>query len=179
VNTDQIDAQVWSTAVSGNSVFTLMIEFAGNANGNALGVYNANEAVPTLFEVFPGTAVPGWHAMISFLNNGNLVVTRFDQNSLVLSQSTYLNVNKNAFGFYMQGPGGTFYSQDGRNTGTLAQMVAYEGNGPGAGEWWLCFEDLPSGGSDHDFDDAVVILESVLPVGTESTSLGAVKALYR
>jgi hypothetical protein len=179
VNTDQIDAQVWSTTLSGNSVFTLMIEFAGNAGSNAIGVYNADEVAPTLFEIFPGSAVPGWHALISFTNSGNLVVTRFDENNAVINQTTYLNVHKNSFGFYMQGPGGLFYSQDGRNVGAAAQMVSYEGNGQGSGEWLLCFEDTPSASSDNDFNDAVVILESVLPVATKPTTLGAVKALYR
>jgi len=33
--------------------------------------------------------------------------------------------------------------------------------------------------SDRDFDDAIVIVESVVPVKTETSTLGAVKALYR
>src|SRR5262249_8238006 len=39
VNTDQLDAQVWTTSVSGNATFTLMIELAGNAAANNIGVY--------------------------------------------------------------------------------------------------------------------------------------------
>ena len=58
VLTDQLDAQVWNTSVSGNATFTLMIEFAGNAGGNSLGVYNANNPAP-LFQVFPGAASAG------------------------------------------------------------------------------------------------------------------------
>jgi len=176
VLTDQVNAQVWSTSASGNSVFTLMIELAGNASGNALGVYNANDGAPTLFEVFPGSAAQGWHALISF-SSGNLVVTLFDNNSLIMGQALYVGVDKNAFGFYLAGPGGTFYSQDGRNGGTAAQMLTYAGTGMNFGEWWLCFED--TAGGDRDFEDAVVILESVVPVATKQATLGAIKALYR
>lgn len=179
VNTDQVDAQVWSTSISGHSVFTLMIEYAGYANSNAIGVYNADEASPTLFEVFAGTAQPGWHALISFMSSGNLSVTRFDENSNIISQTTYIDVHKNSFGFYLQGPGGLFYSQDGRNPSSAARMVTYAGTGQNFGEWWLCFEDLPVGSSDQDFEDAVVILESVVPVPTEATTWGSVKARYR
>jgi hypothetical protein len=180
VQTDQVNAQIWSTSASGNSVFTLMIELAGNAAGNAIGVYNANDAVPALFEVFPGAAAAGWHAMISFQSSGNLVVTLFDNNSAIIGQNTYLNVDKNAFGFYLAGPGGTFYSQDGRNAGSVPQMLTYAGTGVNFGEWWFCFEDLtPAGGSDNDFEDAIVILESVVPLATKAVTFGGVKGLYR
>jgi hypothetical protein len=180
VLTDQINAQVWSTSASGNSVFTLMIELAGNASGNAIGVYNASEGAPTLFEIFPGSAAAGWHALISFQGSGNLVVTLFDNNSAFLGQVTHLNVDSNAFGFYLAGPGGTFYSQDGRNAGAQAQMLTYAGTGVNFGEWWFCFEDLEvASGSDQDFEDAVVILESVVPIATKQVTWGAVKGLYR
>jgi len=67
VGTDQVpDAQRWKTTVSGNSSMTLMIELASDANGNSLGVYNAGDVSPTLFEIFPGTAVAGQYAMASF-----------------------------------------------------------------------------------------------------------------
>lgn len=179
VNTDQVDAQVWSTAASGNSVFTLMIEYAGYANSNAIGVYNADEGAPSLFQIFPGNASPGWHALISFPLSGNLIVTLFDASSNVIGQTTYPGVHRNSFGFYLQGPGGLFYSQDGRNLGAKAQMVTYAGTGANVGEWWLCFEDLAPNVTDDDYQDAVLVIESVNPVATQPSTLGAVKALYR
>ncbi|HKW14508.1 MAG TPA: hypothetical protein VJS69_08485 [Candidatus Krumholzibacteria bacterium] len=179
VNTDQVDAQVWSTTASGNSVFTLMIEYAGYANSNNVGVYNSDEAAPTLFQIFPGSASPGWHALISFPSSGFLIVTLFDENSNVITQTSYPGVHRNSFGFYLQGPGGLFYSQDGRNAGAKAQMVTYAGTGLNSGDWWLCFEDLAPGVTDDDFEDAVLVLESVNPVKTAQTTLGQLKALYR
>jgi len=113
--TDQLDAQVWTSSVSGNASFTLMIELAGNASQNAIGIYNTNAPPnPPLFQVFPGVASAGWHASAHF-GGGNLVVTLFDNNAIIQGQTFYAGVNPNAFGFYLQGPGGTFYSQDARN----------------------------------------------------------------
>ena len=178
VYTDQIDAQSWSTSASGNSVLTLMVEFAGNAAGNAIGVYNTDDAAPVLFEVLPGAAIAGWHAMISF-SGTSLFVYRFDNNNALMGSSVYNGVHPNSFGFYINGPGGLFYSQDGRNPGPNPQMLTYAGTGVNFGEWWLCFEDTQFANSDKDFDDAIVIVESVVPVKTQYSTLGAVKALYR
>lgn len=179
VLTDQINAQSWSTSASGNSVFTLMVEYAGNEAGNAIGVYNTDDAAPVLFEVFPGVASQGWHAMISFTAT-QLVVYLFDGANALVSFTTYNGIHPNSFGFYLAGPGGTFYSQDGRNPGTSAQILTYGGTAANYGEWWMCFEDVSIGaGSDADYDDAVIIVESVVPVKTTPMTLGGVKALYR
>jgi hypothetical protein len=179
VNTDQLDAQEWNTSISGNSTFTLMVEFAGNAASNNIGVYNAGAAVPPLFQVFPGAASAGWFATCHFAT-GNMVVTLFDNNSVIQGQTTYLGVTANDFGFYLQGPGGTFYSQDARNAGGVAQALTYAGTGQNFGDWWECFEDLsPAGGSDRDFDDAVLLLQSVGPTPTANRSWGAIKTLYK
>ncbi|HET6349401.1 MAG TPA: hypothetical protein VFH88_10005 [Candidatus Krumholzibacteria bacterium] len=178
VNTDQVDAQSWSASASGNSVFTLMVEYAGNASGNAIGVYNTDDGAPALFQIFPGAATPGWHALISF-SGSSLMVYLFDGANALMSSFSYAGVHPNSFGFYMNGPGGLFYSQDGRNPGLNAQMLTYAGTGLNFGEWWLCFEDTQYALGDKDFDDAVVILESVVPLKTQTATLGAVKALYR
>jgi len=179
VNTDQLDAQEWNTSVSGNSTFTLMVEFAGFAGSNNIGVYNASAAVPPLFQVFPGAAAAGWFATCHFAS-GNMVVTLFDNNSVFQGQTTYLGVDPNDFGFYLQGPGGTFYSQDARNAGGVAQVLTYAGTGRNFGDWWECFEDLtPAGGSDRDFDDAVLMLQSVGPTPTANRSWGSIKTLYK
>lgn len=178
VDTEQLDAQVWTTAVSGNSTFTLMIELAGFAGSNTIGIYNTNDPPnPPLFQVFPGAASAGWFATAHF-GNGNLVVTLFDNNSVIQGQSFYAGVNPNAFGFYLQGQGGTFYSEDSRNGG-LAQMLTYAGTGQNFGEWWECFEDLPRTPGSGDFDDAVLLMQSVVPTDVAGETWGRLKALYR
>jgi hypothetical protein len=178
VATDQLDAQVWSSNISGNAEFTLMIELAGNAAQNAIGVYNTQDAFPVLFQVFPGAASAGWFATAHF-GGGNLVVTLFDQNSVQQGQSTYNGVSSTHFGFYLNGPGGLFYSQDSRNGGGAPQILTYAGTGTEFGDWWECFEDLPYTATGADFEDAILLLQSVVPTPAHTTSFGKLKALYR
>lgn len=177
VATDQADVQVLTTDVSGNVLFTLMLEIAGNANGNAIGIYNADQAIPTTFPVFPGSAGPGYFAVVSFQSGGNLVVNLFNSSAGLVSSNSYGGVNASAFGFYLSGPGGTFYSEDGRNAAGVAQALMFAGTGVNFGQWWMAWEDQQAG--DRDFNDAVLLLESVAPVPTQTKSWGGVKALYR
>lgn len=175
VATDQRDAQTWSTTISGNSTFTFMLEIAGFANQNAIGVYNGGDAVPALYQVFPGAAVAGWYAVASFGSSGSLVVTLFDNNSVFQGQSAYAGVTRNNFGFYIQNSSGTLYSQDYRNGG-IAEVLTFAGTGQNLGSWWQCFEDQLNG--DRDFNDAIVFVESVNPVPAGKSSWGRIKGLY-
>ena len=179
VLTDQADAQSFITAVSGNASFTLMIELAGNAPANHIGVYNGDDpnGFPVLFEVFPPIATAGWFASAHFAF-GQLVVTLFDQNSTIQGQALYNGVNASNFGFYIQGPAGIKFSQDYRNLGE-PHVLTYAGTGRNAGDWWECFEDAPFSDGPPDFDDAVLMLQSVAPTANVSQSWGSIKRLYR
>jgi hypothetical protein len=195
VLTDQQNAQIFAQSASGNALLTLKIELTGNAAANTIGVYNASNPTPPLYQVFPGAATAGWFAVMSFRTAPvRLVVNIFDASAALVGTNTYLGIDPNNFGFYIQNgaSGIILYSQDGRNPGQSAQMLAYQGTGINAGEWWLCFEDTPVNGanasalasaatvvSDQDFDDAVCILESVNPLATVPSTLGSVKGLYR
>jgi hypothetical protein len=177
--TDQIDAQVWTSSVSGNATFTLMIELAGNATQNAIGVYNAADPPnPPLFQIFPGAATAGWFATAHFGPAGSLTVLLYDQNAVSQGSTGYAGVNRNNFGFYLKGPGGTFYSQDSRNGG-FPQVLTYLGTGQNFGDWWECFDDLPWNGADRDFEDAILLLQSVAPTPVRAHTWGALKGLYR
>ena len=183
VNTDQDATQTWQTSVSNNATFTLMIELAGNAAANNLGIYNAGAAIPTLYQVFPGAASAGWFATCSFRSAPTrVVVNLFDDNANFQGQTTYLAGPPDAsnFSYYLQGPGGTFYAQDSRNAGGVAQALAYAGTGNNNGQWWLCWEDLQvGGGADNDYDDAVLFLESIAPTPVSKTTWGALKVRFR
>lgn len=180
VLTDQQDIQRWTSTVSGNSTFTLMIELTGNLASNSIGLYNAGLAVPPLYLVFPGAATAGWHALASFQTGPDrVVVSLFDDQSTFMGQTIYLGADRNDFGFYLQGLGGTFFTQDARNSGGAAQALTYSGTGINAGCWWLCWEESPLAGSDSDFDDAVLFLESVNPTPVSRTSWGKVKSIFR
>lgn len=196
VLTDQQDAQVWAQSASGNALLTIKVEFSVTAGTNTLGIYNASLAAPPLYQVFPGAATNGWFAVMSFRTAPvRVVVNLFDNNAALVGTNTYLGTDPNNFGFYLQQAGGAvLYSQDYRNPGGSAQMLAYQGTGINSGEWWLCWEDTPVNGagaasialaaatgsvSDQDFDDAVMILESVNPLATLPATLGSIKAMYR
>jgi hypothetical protein len=195
VLTDQQNAQVWSQSASGNGLLTLKVELTGNAPVNTLGIYNASNPSPPLYQVFPGSASAGWFAVMSFRTAPvRVVVNLFDNSAAFMGTTTYLGIDANNFGFYLQSPTGpVLYSQDYRNPGGSAQMLAYQGTGINSGEWWLCWEDTAVNGagvspafasaagstSDQDYDDAVCILESVNPLPTQEASLGSVKALFR
>jgi len=181
VLTDQQNAQIFAQSASGNALLTLMVELTGDAATNQIGIYNASLIAPPLYLIFPGVASNGWFAVMSFRTAPvRVVINLFDNSGALQGTTTYLGVDPNNFGFYITSPNGTFYSQDGRNPGLHAQMLAYQGTGLNVGEWWLCFEDASvAAGSDQDFDDAVCVLESVNPLATQQATLGAVKALYR
>src|SRR5690606_2683872 len=76
------------------------------------------------------------------------------------------------------GPGGVFYSQSALNPNGDTQMVAFQGGNDRTvdfrdigvsspwleNEWLLAWEDLAYQGADRDFNDLVVLVESVNPV---------------
>jgi len=178
VLTDQNDGQTWSTTVSHNATFTLMIELAGNAATNTIGVYNGADAVPALYQVFPGAATNGWFAVASFQSGPTrVVVNLFDNNATFVGTVTYLGADRNDFGFYLSGPGGLFYTQDARNPGGNPQALTYAGTGINSGSWWLAWEDMPFGPT-SDFCDALLFLESVNPVPVNKTTWGSLKARF-
>jgi hypothetical protein len=185
VLTDQQDIQRWQATVSNNSTFTIQVELAGNAASNTYGLYNASAGVPPLYQVFPGAATNGWFAVASFRTAPvRVVVNLFDASAALVGTNTYLGADRNDFGFYLQqapGAGGlTFYTQDVRNPGGLAQMLTYAGTGINSGSWWLCMEDLDlAQGSDRDFDDAVLFLESINPTPVNKTTWGDLKARFK
>lgn len=179
VTTDQNAVQTWVTTVSNNATFSLMIELAGNAGANTIGLYNAGDVAPALMQVFPGAATAGWFATTSWRSGPTrVIVNLFDQNAVFQGSTTYLGADATNFGYYLQGPGGLFYTQDARNGGA-AQALAYAGTGNNAGQWWLCWEDVAVGASDQDYDDAVLFLESVNPTPVMSTSWGQLKQRFR
>jgi len=182
VLTDQQDIQRWQATVSNNSTFTIQVELAGNAGSNTYGLYNASLAAPPLYQLFPGGATNGWFAVASFRTAPvRVVVNTFDASAAFVGQGIFLGADRNDFGLYLLQQGGfTFYTQDARNPGGVAQALTYAGTGINSGSWWLAFEDLTSSqGSDYDFDDAVLFMESVNPTPVSKTTWGDLKARFK
>ncbi|HTQ45654.1 MAG TPA: hypothetical protein VMI75_23005 [Polyangiaceae bacterium] len=176
--TQQLDLETWQATNLG-AMFTLKVEIAGYADQNNIGIYNASESTPTTFQVFPGAASQGWYALCVFSGGGHLAVSLYDNSNALQGTTTYTGVDASNFGFYLQGPGGMFYSQDARNPGGHPQILTYAGTNQYTGMFWECFEDLPYASSDVDFQDAVLTLQSIAPTPTRGTTWGSLKSLYR
>ncbi len=165
VATDQSPAAIFTNAAGGGAVATMIIEVAGFADSNVFGIYEYGDPTNKV-QVFNGAASnPTAQALVSFHADGSVWVNGS------LAASGFGNL----FGFYLLSNGQTaYYSEDSLNGGA-AQMLAFKGVGnqvtvPGfpAGSdldhWYLAFEDMPYGTGDHDFNDMVVMLESITPV---------------
>jgi hypothetical protein len=175
--TDQLDAQVWSTALSGNTVFTIYLK--ANPNSDAIGVYNSLSPSPALYQVFPAAAGVDWYATCSFKSSGLLTVSWYDNNSVPQGYVQHTGVDRNHFGFYLTNGTQTYYSQDYRNPGGNAQMLTYNGTNLSQGEFWQCFEDQPYNASTSSMTSVILLLESVIPVGAAPKSWGSLKRAYR
>lgn len=154
----------WSITGSGISSATMIIELAGFAGSNIFGVYQSGVYV----QLFSGPQGAGDQAVLSIKADGsvyvNLVDTGFDF------------TGGNQFGYYLYTPQNEFFHSDTTlNTDGLDHMAAYQGTNtdtvqlpnlqPGLwtdNEFILAWEDL-KGGGDGDYDDFVVMVESVLP----------------
>ena len=168
----------WMIGATGQSSSTLILEIAGNAGQNTFGLYDVYDPNNRLL-VYDGAAGSNARRGINYSAATNtFTVGNTDTWSLVDSAV----FTSNLFGFYLEGPGGTFFSDDALN-GNQTQMVAFQGTGVSANflgtgyatwlsnEWVLAWEDLAYSNSDMDFNDLVMIIESVTPVA-EPGSLG-------
>ncbi|MEQ1834427.1 MAG: hypothetical protein ABL977_15380 [Candidatus Eisenbacteria bacterium] len=143
----------------------------------ALAVYDFPAATPTLREVMPGGATPGWFSLVSFRTSPDrMVVSLFDALHSIQGSTSYLGLTSLLQGFALDaGPAGTLYSDDTRNAGQQPHMLLYRGSGAFAGDAWLCVEL----DGDQDFDDAVYRLEFFASTPTRRDSWSRLKQLYR
>lgn len=179
VNTNQYEPdEVWNLTASGASVSRLIIELAGFADDNTFGVYDVNDKTNAI-QLFAGNSSAG---DIAFLyDSGGGTYTAMTPGT---GGSDSGNFSTSLFGFYLGTPNGTFYSEQEKNTNDnqVDHMVAFQGNGadyldlPGTSafrEWTpnefiLAWEDL-DGLGDQDFNDMLVMIESVVGVPEPST----------
>lgn len=181
VNTDMIADpfdSYWNITASGGSVATMVIELGSYAPNNKLFVYDSTNIANSV-KLFDGTNVQGDQVTLSLMLNGDVKVNGVVQG----------HFNSNTFGYMLDSSfytgGGKFYSDTKLNETINGEfvnhMLAYQGTGdtiqiPGyyPGEWTnneyiLAFEDLYGTGSDFNFTDMVVMVESVNPVPEPGT----------
>ena len=180
VATDQVaDDRYWSISESKSGAWaSLLIEIAGNGPQNNFGIFDASGNQKSLL---PGAASEGDKVAITMGLPGYMSATFKDWNGTAFVDYDLGNFQMSSvFGFYISGPGGTYYSDYSKNItdGQADHMVAYAGtkipsgipgitpspgNGLTIGHYILAFEDLASPGWDQDYNDMVILVESVNP----------------
>jgi hypothetical protein len=162
----------WSITASGGSIATFIIEIAGNAANNSFGIYDSTNSGKYV-EIFSGTDTQGEQVTITLLFDGSVKINGVD---------TGIDFSGNSFGYYLNTTGNIFYSDTGLNIDKFDHMVAFQGTGdliqipgyfPGtwtSNEYILGWEDLLNGG-DKDYQDLVLMVESVQPVPEPATML--------
>ncbi len=179
-----VPSAFWSMGATGASENKIVLEIAGNANNNSFGIFDPSNPSNYL-QLFSGPAGAGWHTTLINLGNGNYTAAYFNASGNFMGQTSAHFGVTNLFGYYLSTDNGapTFFSdakmnQPGGNTypNGMPHMVAYEGNnkttlktGNTSGtflsnEWLLAWEDQAFGNSDLDYNDFIVLVESVHPV---------------
>ena len=169
-NNDAITAPHWSIGGTGMSAVTFVIEIAGNAAINSFGIYGMNGQK---VEIFAGSDTAGAQAVVSIKADGSVFLN--------VLQDTGKKFTGNIFGFYLDNGTDVWYSDSALNSDGEDHMIAFQGDGtdkiqtPGnAPGYWLnneyilAWEDL-SGTADWDFNDFVVMVESVVPTPEPGT----------
>jgi hypothetical protein len=180
---------LWHTVSSVGSA-TILVEIAGNANGNTLGIYDSTSTLNSL-EIFSGPAGASSRAFITVSGAPgayHVQVDRFSGNTFAGSVSSVFA--SSSFGFYLQQPAGAgaerFYSESFRNAGRNGNpsatdyMYSYIGNGAtflngstyapdmvegtqfAGTDAIIAWEDLRNA-SDGDYQDMVVLLRDIVP----------------
>jgi len=175
VNTDQVSFDGrWMVTGTGNASATMIIEIAGNAGINSFGVYNGSNFAT----LFTGPAVQGDRASLFVYSSGNIGILQ-QSSGIYTTYNGFLSSND--FGFFMMSDGITWFSENARNSDQGDHMVAFQGKDdwvqlPSAytgrwnsNEYILAWEDLNMSGSDRDYNDMVVMVESVTPVPEPGT----------
>src|SRR5258705_13715024 len=180
VNTDLQADQTWTHPVSSTSTFTIEFQSSPNAALQQFGMYNASAVIPPLFFLMSGSVGPLGFSTATFKPGNIVTVNRFDALANFLSTTTFGGIDPNNIGFYLSVPNGTGFTQDSRNPRGLAPAITVLGTGANAGTWWLCWDEPLAGApGDQDYDDLVVLMESVNPTPVSKTTWGALKARFR
>jgi hypothetical protein len=187
VQNDQTGYDWFSNTATGNATGSFMFELGDYAPENVFGIYNSSG---DMIELFDGINDPGDSSYVTFLTGGKVSVVTQQFGPGADDPTPVWNIYEdfgNGFGFYVTNKKGeTFYTQNSKNAGGYQQAVVYQGDdetvmalpgkAPGTftdNEFIIAFEDLWLGNNtDSDFNDLVVMVESVEPVPEPATMAG-------
>lgn len=179
---DQQETALFTNDSSGAAIATFVIDLADFSGSNRFGMYSADDSTNRALIFDGGMVDPMFpQAFVSFMSNGNVMVN----GSLV---ATDFGAN---FGFYLDvfdadsDPSTldhTVYSEDSLNGGA-AQALVYRGDDAttlelppfsagtfSSNEFILAFEST-LGGTNNDYSDLVVLVESISPVPAPGAAL--------
>lgn len=179
VDTDQVALdEYWLKSANSEAAATVILELSGNAGSNVFGVFDATDPSKSV-QLFSGGASAGSDAELTILLDGSVLVNDVD---------TGVDFSGNLFGFYLSTPSGVFYSDTSMNGGD-DHMVAYQGNGEEiqianfiagpflSNEYIFGWEDESLGGLGGDYDDFIVLIESIAPTSVSEPGGIALLAL--
>lgn len=175
--TQQVQMPYWTSTGSNGSVASILLQLAGNAGQDTFGIFDPTNPSNKLAIFVNGQT--GNSATLNIFTNGGYAINNGNNPTITFGAT-------NLFGFYLTTPqGNTFYSLPSLNEigGTTypngtPHMVAYAGNGSntllpygnkpggvwGSNEYIQAWEDLPFASSDLDYNDFIVMVESIYPV---------------
>lgn len=185
VATDAIQGdQYWTSGGSGASIATFIVEITSGVSNQVFGIYDRADS-DNRVTIFNGAATGGVSVgnsssfgnasaaqqTIQFLGDGTINV-----GSMFSGITSTGNFSNHSFGFFLTTGSNTFFSDETLNGG-VDRFVALQGQGDtiqippyaagvwGQNEFILGWED----GSDFDFQDMVVMVESIAPVSAPAT----------
>ncbi len=166
--TQQVNSSTWSMGGSGGGVSTILLQIAGYADNYTFGIYDPSHTA-TMLNLFTPGSVDGTQTFLTY----NALTHMFT------SGANSAMFGGNLFGYFLTTPqGNTFYSNAALNSDGIAHQVAYDGDnasyiyaagGAIQGKWLsseyiMAWEDQLLGQSDLDYNDFIVMVESVHPV---------------
>lgn len=175
--TDQVTpSSYWQLGGTGASENTVVLTLTGNTSTNTFGIFSQSDPTQML-KLFAGGATQGFQTSLQYFPlAGTLKVTESDAFGNTVYTNTVNAAGFTTFGYYLDVPNNsaTFYSDSSLNQDGIAHAVAYAGDGQNtvafnglkflSGEFLLAWEDTPAGTSDLDYNDFIVMVESVHPV---------------
>jgi hypothetical protein len=177
INTNNDSGYQMFSSTGGQASSSFLFSVAGFAPHNTFGLYKLGSP-NTKVQLFGGGTQNGANVAVDFLANGAVKVGQ-----------QLINNFGTDFGFYLGGPGGTFFSQNALNGGNQQAMI-YQGNGQtklnfggtaklfSQDSFLVAFEDVRLGSSDRDYNDMVLMVSGIkgkaVPEPTVMLGLSAV-----
>jgi hypothetical protein len=164
-------ASYWAVAGTGGSENTVMLTLTGSAKDLTFGIFDPTNINNTLV-LFDGASA-GYTTTLKTNGHGGFAATYYaSSDPLVPSSGNALAAfgGGNLFGYFLKTGNTFYYSDKSLNGSDTPRVVTYAGDGSNTvgmtngkftnGEYLQAWED----GDDFDYNDFVVIVESVHPV---------------